>query len=256
MHNPDKHSTRAASALALALPRFSVFSTLLLSAVTLLVVSLPASPLLADGPGGEEPIIVHKLDRGDGCPDIKVLGASGFSMLSLSPSGFLGVEVAGLTPELRQHFGVTDEAGVMLSRVVEGSAAAIAGLEVGDIVTTVEGESIDSPGRLGRVVRGQDGGATVEIEYWRDRNVFHTTATLEERERCALDIGDYLDDFDFDFDFDELPALEGLEISQEALRTALRSAREALHNHDWTEKLEGLKSLNLERMEESMKRVQ
>jgi len=243
MHNPQQNSNRAASALVFRLS---------LAALSTLVVPSLASPVLADGPSGEERVVVREMDHGGDCPDIKVIGAGGVSLLSLSPSGYLGVEVSSLTPELRRHFGVTDDAGVMISRVVEGSAAAIAGLAVGDIVTTVGGEKITSPSRLGRVVRGQEGGASVEIEAWRDRHILHTSAILEERKRCALEIGDYLGDFDFD----DLPQIEGLDISHEALQTALQSARDALHGHDWTEQLENLKSLNLERMEERMQRVQ
>ncbi len=243
MHNPQQHSNRAASALVLRLS---------LAALSLQVVVPLVSPVLADGPSDEQRIAVREVGRDGDCPDIKILGAGGVSLLSLSPSGYLGVEVSALTPELRQHFGVTDDAGVMISRVVEGSAAAIAGLAVGDIVTTVEGEKITSPSRLGRVVRGQEGGVSVEIEFWRDQQPSHTSAILEERKRCALDIGDYLGDLDFD----KLPHIEGLDISHEALQTALQSARDALHNHDWTEQLENLRSLDLERMEERMQRVQ
>ena len=46
----------------------------------------------------------------------------------------LGVGLTDLTPELREHFGVGGDAGVMISRVVEDSPAAKAGLRVGDII--------------------------------------------------------------------------------------------------------------------------
>ncbi|NVB81609.1 MAG: PDZ domain-containing protein [Kofleriaceae bacterium] len=58
----------------------------------------------------------------------------------------LGVMVMGLTPELREHFGAPADKGVIIARVEPKSAAAAAGLAVGDIVTDVKGESIDSAG--------------------------------------------------------------------------------------------------------------
>ena len=69
--------------------------------------------------------------------------------------GFLGVRLAELTPELRVHFGVAEDAGVMISRVLGDSAAQAAGLSVGDIVTRVDGREIASTSDLGRAIRRQ-----------------------------------------------------------------------------------------------------
>jgi len=58
--------------------------------------------------------------------------------------GFLGVQLTDLTAELRTHFGVAADAGVMVAKVVDDSAAFRAGLAAGDIITRVDGESIGS----------------------------------------------------------------------------------------------------------------
>ena len=52
--------------------------------------------------------------------------------------------VIGLTPELRKHFGAPGDRGVMIAKVEPKSAAEAAGLAVGDIVTEVKGEAVDS----------------------------------------------------------------------------------------------------------------
>src|SRR5688500_12390489 len=44
--------------------------------------------------------------------------------------GYLGVGLTEMTPELRAHFGVPEEAGVMVSSVEDGSPADKAGLKV------------------------------------------------------------------------------------------------------------------------------
>jgi S1-C subfamily serine protease len=56
--------------------------------------------------------------------------------------GYLGVGLTDLTPELRAHFGVPQEAGVMVSKVDAGSPAEKAGLKVGDVVTAIDGKPV------------------------------------------------------------------------------------------------------------------
>ncbi len=96
---------------------------------------------------------------------------------------FLGVQLSDLTPELRTHFGVPEDAGVMVGKLVDGSPAFRAGLEVGDIVTAVDGEPVASASALARAIRGHEDGNTVVLEVWRDGQMQKISATLEERER-------------------------------------------------------------------------
>ncbi len=208
--------------------------------------------------GGHEEQEKHKVvvRRIHDCPDIQILGTTGEPIrIGSSNRGFLGVEPTSLTPELRRHFGVPGDAGVMVARVVEESAAAGAGLAVGDIITRVDGEEILTAIGLGRAVRQKSGGEEVKIEYWRDGQAYTATATLGEQERCAVDIGRYLHDVDV-----EGLAEQGLLIGEEALE-ALRDVDweetfEGLKDIDWETHLEGLKHLDLEGFEERMKEVQ
>ncbi len=96
--------------------------------------------------------------------------------------GFLGIQMTDLTSELRAHFGVPEDAGVMVSKVVEDSPASRAGLAVGDVVSAVDGEAVASGGALARAIRGHGDGDAVTLEIWRDGQVQTLTATLEERE--------------------------------------------------------------------------
>lgn len=112
-------------------------------------------------------------------------GPHRFRLGAHAGGGFLGVQLAELTPELRTHFGVSDDAGVMISRVIDDSPAARAGLRVGDIVTAVDGESIDSGGQLGRAIRHREEGETVLLEVWRDGSVQSLTATVEDHQAGA-----------------------------------------------------------------------
>lgn len=224
-------------------------SIALLSILTLAA----AAAVRADEPTDDQRRALREVVRLGECPEVKVLG-SGVRVLSLSPRGFLGVEASNLTPELRRHFGVPEDAGVLLARVVPGSAAEAAGLEVGDVVTRVGEEEITTVGRLGSAVRQADGGETVEIEYWRGGEKRATRATLEERERCTFEVGDRLRALDLkgivdlrDFDID---------IDREALRETLRNVQETLGEVDWAKHFEGLKVIDLEQVEERMEELQ
>ena len=96
--------------------------------------------------------------------------------------GFLGVNLTELTPELRQHFGVPAGAGVMVSKVVDDSPAMKAGLQAGDIVTGVGGETVGSGRELARQIRKQEDGAVVTLEVWRDGRMQLIDAMVEQRE--------------------------------------------------------------------------
>ncbi len=96
--------------------------------------------------------------------------------------GFLGVSTTAMTKDLRSHFGAPEDAGVMVSQVVEDSAAFSAGLLVGDIITAVEGERISSPGSLMHAIGSHEEGDTVTLEVYRDGRVQDLSATLGKRE--------------------------------------------------------------------------
>ena len=106
--------------------------------------------------------------------------------------GFLGVTLLDLTPELRQYFGAPEKAGVMVSRVEEDSPAAKAGVKVGDIIIGVDKDEIESSLDLRRTIRGKKDGESARIEVLRDRRSQTLTATISERDRKQVDLGDVL----------------------------------------------------------------
>lgn len=114
--------------------------------------------------------------------NVRILRADGLH-LRHGGGAFLGVELSDLTPELRTHFGVPEDVGVMVGKLVDESPALRAGLEVGDIVTAVDGEPVASSSALARAIRGHKDAETVVLEVWRDGQMQKISATLEERER-------------------------------------------------------------------------
>jgi len=104
----------------------------------------------------------------------------------LGKGGYLGVQLAGLTPELRSHFGVPDDAGVMVAKVLDDTAAFRSGLAAGDIITRVDGETVTSPRELATTIRQREEGETINLEIWRDGSMESIAATLEEHDSFGL----------------------------------------------------------------------
>src|SRR5690606_6059895 len=74
-------------------------------------------------------------------------------------------------------FGVPDRADFRVDRIVEGSAAAEAGMQPGDHPLAVDGEPVGEFSDLGRLLRDK-GGQPVTITYERDGEVLTGTAVV------------------------------------------------------------------------------
>lgn len=96
--------------------------------------------------------------------------------------GYLGVQLTALTPELRSHFGVPDDTGVMVGKVLDDTAAFRAGLAVGDIITRVDGEPVASPRDLAMAIRELGEGDSVNLEVWRNGAIESIVATVDKHE--------------------------------------------------------------------------
>ena len=79
--------------------------------------------------------------------------------------GVLSLRLLPMTPELREHFGAPEDRGVLVAAV--GEASASRALEVGDVVTEVDGRAVDSPGDVARAVASRPGEQVV-IELYRN----------------------------------------------------------------------------------------
>jgi membrane-associated protease RseP (regulator of RpoE activity) len=107
----------------------------------------------------------------------------------LMKRGYLGVALLDLTPELRAHFGAPEDAGVLVSKVEDGSPADKAGLKVGDILTSVDGSEVKSSWDVGAKVRRMDDGKQIPLSVLRNGRSQNLSATIVERERPEIDMG-------------------------------------------------------------------
>ena len=97
-------------------------------------------------------------------------------------SAFIGVSVVDLTPELREFFGASKDAGVLVSSVADNGPAAKAGVRVGDVITSVDGKAVAGLRDLRKAIRGSHAGDNIRIELLRGKSRQTVMAVAEERE--------------------------------------------------------------------------
>jgi membrane-associated protease RseP (regulator of RpoE activity) len=169
--------------------------------------------------------------------------------------GYLGLEVVGMTPELRRHFGAPEDAGVLVARVRQGSPAEGAGILVGDIVAAVDAEPVDSPMRLSHAVGDKSAGDAVAVEIWRDGSARTLTVTVAERDRHVMDLAT-MPDFVFAPGDKFFIAGAGPHLDEDAM-AALEEARKQLverfESEEWQQKLDRLRELDVSKVEERIR---
>jgi putative serine protease PepD len=98
---------------------------------------------------------------------------------------FLGVSTSDLSnvvPQVRQRLNITADNGAFVTQVVPGSGADGAGLQPGDVITSVDGRSVKAAADVGNIIQSHQPGDKVEIRYQRDGQTKTTTATLGSKE--------------------------------------------------------------------------
>jgi len=96
-------------------------------------------------------------------------------------TAFLGAALVTLTPELRQQYGFAPDRGAVVGQVVAGSPAENAGLQVGDVVSAVDGEAVDSAEKLSRLIRQHKPGDRVQLRFVRGTTEHSVTVVLGSR---------------------------------------------------------------------------
>ncbi len=97
---------------------------------------------------------------------------------------FLGVsttDVAEQRAEILDRFGIDVEAGAFVASVVDGSTAAEAGLEPGDVIISINGHEVKTKEDVGAVVRASKPGEKVEVTYLREGEEHTGSAELGRR---------------------------------------------------------------------------
>lgn len=254
--------------------RTTVPKALAVAASLTLLWTVPATTGFADDEEIDERSVhqrLHDCDSGD-CPELLTLARRG---------GFLGVELQSLSAELRQHFNAPSDAGVMIAKVAEGSPAADAGLEVGDVIVAIDGESMSSGGEISRKVRRTGDGELLTFDVIRDAAPMELSVTIVERERASIDLGGYLgglgvggmhlegllddarwervgkeiEDAMSSIDWEEISA-SAQAISGEAMKEALAGIDKMFESEEWKEQMKRIEDIDYDGLEEQMEVLQ
>ncbi|MEW6735371.1 MAG: trypsin-like peptidase domain-containing protein, partial [Acidobacteriota bacterium] len=102
--------------------------------------------------------------------------------------GYLGITMAPLTPSLAQQFGIQAKQGVIVVEVQAGGPADEAGLQgmrnenqLGDIIISVNGETIEEPGKLAGIIGEHKSGEKVKFGILRQGKQLELEVTLGDK---------------------------------------------------------------------------
>jgi S1-C subfamily serine protease len=99
----------------------------------------------------------------------------------LGRSSYLGITVDTLSPQLAEYFGTKQ--GVLVSSVADNSAAAKAGIKAGDVITSINGSTVDAPADVRRAVQALRDGDEFTVVVTRDRKSVTLKGKAERPER-------------------------------------------------------------------------
>ncbi len=106
-------------------------------------------------------------------------------------AGFLGVHLQRIEGGLAEALDMDEDGGVLIRQIVEDSPADEAGLQSGDIVTSVNGADVGTPRDLTRLVRDHSAGDELKIRFVRDgKNKTIEVKLGEQTEREYAHLGE------------------------------------------------------------------
>lgn len=94
--------------------------------------------------------------------------------------GYLGVTIQAVLPDMAKAFGLSHGGGALISDVTADGPAAKAGIERGDIVLELNGQSVSGPDQLSVLISEMAPGTVVHLQVFRDKQTRDIDVTLGE----------------------------------------------------------------------------
>lgn len=91
---------------------------------------------------------------------------------------FLGIQYRFISKDMAILNEVPQ--GAYIQEVVDGSPAQKSGIEEGDIITKINGQSVDNESKIAEIIQKSVIGQKIELEIWRDGKTLKIEATLSE----------------------------------------------------------------------------
>ena len=96
--------------------------------------------------------------------------------------GRLGVGIQDLTPELADYYGLKAKKGVLVTQVFDGDPADKAGIQINDIILSVDGQPVSTGRELSSMIANTPVGHKTKLELIRDDRKKTVTVTLAKRD--------------------------------------------------------------------------
>jgi S1-C subfamily serine protease len=142
--------------------------------------------VLADGDGRALGLITAGAIRGTTIvipADLAIAAARDVAAQGGARQGFIGISSTSVNLPARQRGSRTQEYGLLVTGLVEGSPADQAGLFVGDVIVGFEGEPVQEPEQLVMRLRGDRVGKAVAVTVLRGGVAEDVSLTVGERRR-------------------------------------------------------------------------
>jgi len=94
------------------------------------------------------------------------------------PCGWIGVTVSPMTAAFADSLGMDEPYGAIFDQPDPDSPAASAGIEQGDVLTTINGSSLMRASDFGGIISAMPPGTQVYLYVWRDRQPKQITLIL------------------------------------------------------------------------------
>ena len=153
------------------------------------------TPTVTQGIISAEGRTVQAGDSGFAIPSNKILGELGdlrakkIGGQASSGNGFLGVSIETLTSQLRSAYNFVPTQGAVVTQVESGSPADVAGLQEGDVITSLDGKPVTSADQLASAIQADKPGQSVSLGLYRGQAQLTVTATLASGGGASSSLG-------------------------------------------------------------------
>ena len=99
----------------------------------------------------------------------------------VTDKAYLAITAGTMTAEMAAQYSIDLDKGVFVYSVVKGGAGDRAGLRLGDIITEMDGKTVNDMTDLSMAKKGRKAGETVSLTYYRDGEYHETELTFDEQ---------------------------------------------------------------------------
>ncbi|HZR56126.1 MAG TPA: Do family serine endopeptidase [Terriglobales bacterium] len=93
--------------------------------------------------------------------------------------GYMGIGISDVTPENSKFFDMKENVGAVITQIEPNTPGAKAGLKVGDVITQLDGKTVNDAGQLQMEVGQKSPGTTIKLDVLRDGKNVNVPVTLE-----------------------------------------------------------------------------